>query len=911
MHLPHRTFLAVLVLGLLTALHLPERAEAGVTVQDRDLVSKRRAGRGSYDYTYTLTIDNVGTTLDDVKVYVTCDAPGTTIIDETPDADAVGVVEFGDIPENAQVTSTDTFTLRQNRRIPFDPECLVYEVGFDTVIRLTGTATDQPLANAIIIGTVVRPDSGRPIIDSGRPIIDTFTATADEDGNYELELVAVTEDDFITLEAQGTGEQEGAVLTSTVGSVGTLQEVGESGSIVVDSGDFGSLNITHITTAQDELVRRLNGGVPPANDAELAALQAQVDGAELIVLATLIKTIVDNPNIPLPPGFDSTLDLIQDEGAAEQAIEDLSSTPEFQEALVTTAETLGLGYSPDEVIGRLYAVIAPERPLGGSASYEFDFDPNGGGNLVFDNGSTSFTWLINSAGEIEVTPTTPFLLFESFPSLPECSNNPTGQCRQLTFLDAIRIVRLSDGLETDQVFVLSTTRATYPDDPLPDEVFEGVPNPDAVFLAFGDDGIIPVDPADISGSRIALYYFHQDNNTVGLSNNSEFLGADFLTFNSDGTGSTQRRSFSFNWSIDAVGAVEVDFSNGDSNRFVLYVDDEVSQAISIGSLATGEAFTTAGEVIEFTGTEFSNNNVPNQRYRGLFSIVEDFGFLFDFVFLPDGTGCRLDTQPLTWELTSGNILDTLLFRDATSSEVFQRRAWELIRVTSGIQGDRYYVIEMLDINFISDPLYEFADPATTPGRINAYENVEDLTGQFDPCGSATSTSQTTLFDSNNGGVGNLFDVTTLGDAIEVTAFDVNVDLPVGTDFEISVYTTPGGFANGYTPNIPGCLINCIDVSAWSLIATGTGTAAGLDLASRVDVPPFLLDGGTTTGIWITLARDGSITDEFRYTNGAGSVSDANITISVGAGVAAPDPTTGLESVFLDRAWNGTIYYNFR
>ena len=39
--------------------------------------------------------------------------------------------------------------------------------------------------------------------------------------------------------------------------------------------------------------------------------------------------------------------------------------------------------------------------------------------------------------------------------------------------------------------------------------------------------------------------------------------------------------------------------------------------------------------------------------------------------------------------------------------------------------------------------------------------------------------------------------------------------------------------------------------------------------------------------------------------------DADIRIDVGAGVTAPSATTGLESVFVDRAWNGTIYYNTR
>lgn len=909
-----RTLTAILVLGLIVAVHLPERAEAGATVEDRELVSKRRVGRGIYEYSFRLTINNVGTTLNDVNVYVSCDAPGTTLVDD--------IAEFGDIAENAVSTSTGTFSLRQNRRIPFDPECLQFEIGFATTVRLSGTATDTVLSGATIIGTVIRPSSGRPIIESGRPIIESFSTTADADGNYELEVEAVTDDDFITLEAQGTGDQEGAVLTSSVGSVGALQELGTSGSIIVGSGDFGALNITHITTAQDELVRRLNGGVPPTTDAELAALQSQVDGAELLLLATTIKTVVDNPNVVLPPGINSTLELIQqDPELVEAFIEELQTTfpAEFETALTETADELQLGYTPDQVVGDLYVAQPSDIPLRSFGAYTFNFDANGNGSVTFFDGSSPITWLIDSAGDIDITLLDPPVI-ESFPFLPECSTNPSGQCRALITTETIRLVRLADNLVTDQVLVLGTSRTTYPDDPLPDEVFEATPNTAGVFLAFGNDGIIPVEPADIVGNRIALHYFHADN--AGILFFDPDYGADVLTFNADGSGATQRRGLDFTWSIDALGAVSVDFPNGDSNRYLLFDDSDIAQAVLVGSVAGEAAKALTTRVIDSDGApEFTDAMLEDRRYRGVFAIVDpEFNQLdvFDFLFQPGGTGCRItgfegDNFPrrMEWQSTADNFMDSFLFISADPDSHYQRRAWQAIRVVPGILGDRYWVIELLDLNSFLDPNYQYADPATTPGRINAYEFIEDIGGQFDPCGLGTSASLATTFASDNGAVGNMFDVTTLGNAIEVTAFDVNVEFAPGTDFDVTVYTTPDGFSNGVTAAIPGCLVDCVDVGAWTEVAAGTGTAAGVDQPSRVDVPPFVLDGGATTGIWITLSRDGSIVDEFRYTNGGGSVDNADLVITFGAGVSGPDATTGLESVFQSRVWNGTIYYNTR
>ncbi len=50
-------------------------------------MSKQRVGRTTYQYNYRLSVDVQGTQLNDVNVYVSCDAPGTTLVDD--------IAEFG------------------------------------------------------------------------------------------------------------------------------------------------------------------------------------------------------------------------------------------------------------------------------------------------------------------------------------------------------------------------------------------------------------------------------------------------------------------------------------------------------------------------------------------------------------------------------------------------------------------------------------------------------------------------------------------------------------------------------------------------------------------------------------------------------------------------------------------------
>ena len=733
-----RTITLAIILTFVAALHLPSTVEAAATVGEPELVSERHIGHRHILRAYRVTINNEGPGLDDAKVYVSCDAPNVRVIHD--------VVRFGDIEPHQVATGKHKFFVmerlgkRRHRNgdhqppEPFDPACLFLELGHDTKLIISGVATDMPLSYALITATVIHPESGRPIIESGRPTYEEFVTTADIDGNYTLEVDTVTQDDFITLRADGTGDQEQGTLTSTVGSVDALHTVGSDGSIVVGSPEFSALDITHVSTALAVLAEQVNGA-PITTDADLAVAQAGVIGVELLDTAAVIKTVIDNTNIVLPAGVENTLELVSDSAGLEAYAAELEMNfpTQLAAARTNTAGSVSAGYLPAEVPGVLYLAIWRETPLFGAA-FVFDFAIGGAGTVQFRNGSSDIEWAVNAGGEIVVDLLNPPVT-QSFPFCVY-PGQTSSQCRALNSVERITLIRLVQGSIYDQVFALTRTVTTFPDDPVADEVSESMADGNNLNLAFGPDGIVPFVPAELSDTRIATSYFHQNNDSIGL--NASNLGADFLTFDANGTGVTDRRNFAFDWAIDADGIADIAFANGDNNRLVRFRDDgEISRAVLIGTQTNGVSDTLMVEVIEYDGVSvFSEAMLLNRRYRGLFSVIEQ-QFDFDFLFLPGGTGCRRapTSQTLQWASTPEGFMDSYLFQIPSSPTVAtQRRAWEVITVVPGTLGDnRYWVIENLDLSDFVNPNFPFTDPTVTPGRINSYEFIQDLTGVFDPC----------------------------------------------------------------------------------------------------------------------------------------------------------------------------------
>jgi len=165
-------------------------------------------------------------------------------------------------------------------------------------------------------------------------------------------------------------------------------------------------------------------------------------------------------------------------------------------------------------------------------------------------------------------------------------------------------------------------------------------------------------------------------------------------------------------------------------------------------------------------------------------------------------------------------------------------------------------------------------------------------------GAANASSLSTLFTGGNSGSaggGNYFTVT-VTNALNVTGFDVNTTAAAGTNFGFEVYTVPTTHAGNEL--IPG---------NWTLVGTGTGVSAGLNLPSPVTLAaPFQLGTGAV-GMAIFL-RGGPGSVSLSYTNGTGSnqnYSNSDLALALGTATNA----FFSPSVFTPRVWNGTVYYD--
>ncbi len=124
LHSRRRLLVSRNALGLLlvTALVLPAAqvwaASGDLTVTGTDVITSTRVSRTHFDYTLTIDVDNAAEALTNVTGLVSSTSTATEILEDT--------VVLGTIPANSQITSTDTFTIRHDRRVLFDPDVLVW-----------------------------------------------------------------------------------------------------------------------------------------------------------------------------------------------------------------------------------------------------------------------------------------------------------------------------------------------------------------------------------------------------------------------------------------------------------------------------------------------------------------------------------------------------------------------------------------------------------------------------------------------------------------------------------------------------------------------------------------------------------------------------------------------------------------
>lgn len=153
-----------LVFALLAAALLPSLAAAQATVTGHELVSSVRSGRTSFDYSYRITVRNGDTALNNVQAVLQSSSAATQVVKAT--------VAVGNLAAGATLTTTDVFTIRQDRTLPFNPAVLSWTVtGVPVVVGPSSMdiSLSEPIVapdGSVSVTPVVR-DANGVVLDNG------------------------------------------------------------------------------------------------------------------------------------------------------------------------------------------------------------------------------------------------------------------------------------------------------------------------------------------------------------------------------------------------------------------------------------------------------------------------------------------------------------------------------------------------------------------------------------------------------------------------------------------------------------------------------------------------------------------------------------------------------------------------
>jgi len=160
-------FLASVV--LCGGLVLPVLATAEITVGELTKISSTRVSRVEIEFTYRVELINTAGAVENVSATVTSIAASTTITE--------GALTFPSIAAGDTVSSTNTFTMRQDRRFSFDPNVLVFNIQSTSVSDVTPPSI-----------SIVSPASGA-LVTVSRPIIEV---QATDDIQLSTDSLALT-----------------------------------------------------------------------------------------------------------------------------------------------------------------------------------------------------------------------------------------------------------------------------------------------------------------------------------------------------------------------------------------------------------------------------------------------------------------------------------------------------------------------------------------------------------------------------------------------------------------------------------------------------------------------------------------------------------------------------------------------
>ncbi|HEY5756850.1 MAG TPA: carboxypeptidase-like regulatory domain-containing protein [Steroidobacter sp.] len=463
-------------------------------------------------------------------------------------------------------------------------------------LAITGTVTDAPIASAVVTATV-----------SGQ----TFTANADANGSYRLELSLpeTATGGFVTLTAKGVGSQSYVEFTSLAGTFQTLRTQAGSDE-VLSSGENFATQITNVSTALAVLLQQANGGQPINSQTLLETLSAQLSSPDLLELATAIRLLVDEADdYPMPAGYTSLHALLANTAAREQLVTDaFEQDPEIfrstQTAIVSDA-TLTRPVTSATLPRTLTAAVLP-KDIASTYAYSdrvisYTFNPDGTGRASAGTWDADMTWsLAGSSVEISYASPVRVAAFERL----ICPDGRRGLSPNEYRLDyVVSGARLN--LLNERVLTVTESREISFRDC---GVAPAVETATAAFTILEDDDFRRIVVADLRAAPRTLGVYHFGR-----------INADIVDWNANGTASTRIFGKQFTWALDTTGrGVTATFDDGTVGKYRLLRDvgDMATDVVQEFVLPTGRRIDAAPSVrIDTTHPyAFTAQNVPGRLY---------------------------------------------------------------------------------------------------------------------------------------------------------------------------------------------------------------------------------------------------------------------------------------------------------
>lgn len=478
-------------------------------------------------------------------------------------------------------------------------------------LTLTGTVTDAPIPGAVVTATI-----------GGQ----TFTATADANGNYRLEL-SVEESatgGFITLQAKGAGPQSYVEFTSLLGTFQALKTQAGSDEVLSSSENFAT-QITNVSTALAVLLQQANGGQPVASQTLIDTLTPTLDAQQLLDLAAAIKLLVDEPDAyPMSSGQTSLQALLADSTARERLVADFfeqdPATFKATQNAIVDDPTLTRPVTSATLPSTLTAVlvtdddVATYTQLDRAISYTFNTD--GTGKVSSGTWQRNMTWSISGAS-VEIVYETPVIWLYTWERkiCPAYVMNGYANYGYANYPIDYDVAGARLTLLNERVLAITETRQ------IRNRACSAVPATEVVTVARTiqkAEDFQTIDPAQWRDAIRTLWTYDLP---IDHEYSSRGIMSDVARLQADGTGTTDAFGKHFTWSLDGSGRIlSVAFEDGVTAklRSLRELNEFATEVLLEFTLPTGERYVDVGPSLRTDlrpQLGFTLDNTIGRHYR--------------------------------------------------------------------------------------------------------------------------------------------------------------------------------------------------------------------------------------------------------------------------------------------------------